>query len=48
MTVAHQVSLSMGFPKQEYWHRLPSPSPRDLTDQGSNLHLLVGRHILYH
>ena len=26
-TVAHQASLSMGFPQQEYWSRLPFPSP---------------------
>ena len=24
----------MGFPNQEYWSRLPFPSPRDLTDPG--------------
>ena len=28
-TVAHQASLSMGFPRQEYWSRLPLPSPGD-------------------
>ena len=26
-TVAHQVSLSMGFSRQEYWSGLPFPSP---------------------
>ena len=26
-TVAHQVSLSMGFFRQEYWSGLPFPSP---------------------
>ena len=26
-TVAHQASLSMGFPKQKYWGRLPFPTP---------------------
>ena len=31
-TVAHQDPLSMGFFKQEYWTRLPSPSPGDLPD----------------
>ena len=31
-TVAHQVSLSMGFPRQEYWSGLPFPSPGDLPD----------------
>ena len=33
-TVAHQVSLSMRFPRQEYWGGLPFPSPRDLPDPG--------------
>ena len=26
-TVAHQAPLSMGLPRQEYWSRLPFPSP---------------------
>ena len=26
-TVAHQALLSMGFPRQEYWSRLPFPDP---------------------
>ena len=26
-TVTHQVSLSMGFPRQEHWSGLPFPSP---------------------
>ena len=29
-TVAHQVPLSMGFPRQEYWNGLPFLSPGDL------------------
>ena len=29
-TVAHQAPLSMGFSRQEYWSRLPFPSPRHL------------------
>ena len=29
-TVAHQAPLSMVFPRQEYWIRLPFPSPGDL------------------
>ena len=33
-TVAHQDPLSMGFPRQEYWPRLPFPSPEDLPDPG--------------
>ena len=28
-TVAHQASVSMGFPRQEYWSRLPFPTPGD-------------------
>ena len=37
MTVAHQGALSMGFPRQEYWSRLPLPSPGDLPDPGIEL-----------
>ena len=33
-TVAHQASLSMGFPRQEYWSGLPFPPPGDLPDPG--------------
>ena len=33
-TIAHQAPLSMGFPRQEYWSRLPFPSPEDLPDPG--------------
>ena len=29
-TVAHQASLSMGFPRPKYWSGLPFPSPGDL------------------
>ena len=31
-TVAHQAPLSMEFSRQEYWSRLPFPSPGDLPD----------------
>ena len=31
-TVARQALLSMGFPRQEYWSKLPLPSPGDLSD----------------
>ena len=34
-TVAHQTPLSMGFPRQEYWSRLPFPPPGDLPDPGT-------------
>ena len=33
-TVARQAPLSMGFPRQEYWSGLPSPSSGDLPDPG--------------
>ena len=33
-TAAHQAPLSMGFSRQEYWSRLPFPSPGDLPDTG--------------
>ena len=33
-TVALQALLSMGFSRQEYWHGLPCPPPRDLPHQG--------------
>ena len=33
-TVSCRAPLSMGFPRQEYWSRLPIPSPGDLPDPG--------------
>ena len=36
-TVAHQTSLSMGFPRQEHWSGLPFPPPGDLPDSGIKL-----------
>ena len=38
-TVARQTSLSMVFPRQEYWSGLPLPFPGYLPDQGTNPHL---------
>jgi len=35
MGVSHQAPLSMGFPRQEYQHGLPFPSPGDLPDPGT-------------
>ena len=35
-TVACQVPLSMGFPMQEYWSRLPFPPPGNLPNSGIN------------
>ena len=32
--VDYQASLSMGFSRQEYWSRLPLPSPGDLPNPG--------------
>ena len=37
-TVACQASLTMGFSRQEYWSRLPLPSPGDLP----NLRIKLG------
>ena len=33
-TVACQPSLSMRFPRQEYWNGMPYPSPGDLSNPG--------------
>ena len=32
--VAHQIPLSKGFSRREYWNGLPCPSPGDLPDPG--------------
>ena len=40
-TVAHQVPLSVGFSRQEYWSRLPFPPPGDLPHPGNELVSLV-------
>ena len=32
-----QAPLSIGFPRQEYWSRLPFPSPGDLPNPGINM-----------
>ena len=46
-TVAHQILLSMVFPRQGYWSKLPFPSPRNLhspeTETVSLSSALVGR-----
>ena len=36
-TVVHQAPLSMGFPSQEYWSRMPFLSPGDLPHSGIEL-----------
>ena len=33
-TVAHQTPLSLESSRQEYWSKLPFPSPGDLPDPG--------------
>ena len=33
-SIAHQIRLSMGFIRQEYWSGLPFPSPGNLPDPG--------------
>ena len=42
---ACHVPPSMGFSKQEYWSRLPFPSPEDLPDSGNQTQVscIVGR-----
>ena len=51
-TTAHQVPLSMGFSRQEYWSGLPFPSPGDLPDPGIKPMVsyvsCIGRRVLYH
>ena len=42
--VACQAPLSMGFPRQEYWSRLPFPSLGIFLTQGSSPHLVL-RHV---
>ena len=42
-----QAPLSVGFPRQEYWSGQPFPSPGHLPNQGSSLHHLHCRQILY-
>ena len=45
--VAHQVTLSMEFSRQEYWSGLSFPSPGDLLNPGIEPGLLHCRWILY-
>ena len=48
-TVAHQVPLSMGFSRQEYWSGLPCPPPGGLPDPGilPASPVSLGRRVLY-
>ena len=45
-TVARQAPLSMEFSRQEYWYRLPFPSPEDLLNPGIEP-TSPGRQIIY-
>ena len=48
-TIALQAPLSLEFSRQEYWSRLPFPTPRDPPSPGIQLpSLCIGRRILYH
>ena len=44
VTIARQASLSLGFPRQEYWGGLPFPTPEIFPTQGSNPSLLCLLH----
>ena len=50
-TIAHQVPLPLGFPKQEYWSGLPFPPPGNLPhpgiQSGSPAFSCISRWILY-
>ena len=43
-TVAYQAPLSTGFPRQEYWSRMPFPTPGVLFDPGLNPRVLCLLH----
>ena len=47
-TVAHQTPLSMGFPRQEYWSRLPFPLPRKSRHRDKTHISCTARQVLYH
>ena len=51
-TVAHQAPLSREFSRQEYWSKLPLPTPDDLPYSRDRTHISCisrfGRWILYH
>ena len=38
-TIAHQASLSMEFPRQEYWSGLTFPPSGDLSNLGYRTHI---------
>ena len=43
-TVALQAPVTLGFSRQEYWNRLPFPTPRDLPDPGIEPSSFVSLH----
>ena len=50
-TATYQAPPSMGFSRQEYWSRLPLPSPAKITADGDcsheiKRHLLLGRKVM--
>ena len=46
--VTHQTPLPMGLSWQEYWRRLPFPSPGDLPNRGMEPHVsCIGSQVLY-
>ena len=47
-SVAHQASLSRGFPRQEYWSGLPLPYPGDLPDPDWICICSSDRQVLYY
>ena len=48
-TIAHQTSLSMGFPRQEYWSGLSFSFSRCSSQPRDRTHIsCAGRQILYH
>ena len=48
-TEAHQLSLSMGFSRQEYWSGLPCPrSGRSFPSRDRTCISCIGRQLLYH
>ena len=47
-TIAHQAPLPRRFSRQEYWKRLPFPSPGDLPNPGIKPGLLHYRQTPYH
>jgi len=47
-TVACQEPLSIGFSRLEYWSGLPFLLQGIFLIQGLNLHLVLGKQILYH